>query len=347
MRLILHIGSGKTGTTTLQSTLCAHAEQLMQAGILYPTPLYNKVNHNYLAALVHPMRDMPREFTSGETASYEDIQARGAAFWNDIRRQIKASNPETVVLSGEYFFGLSQAKMDLLRSLLSEVFHDVHVVAYVRHPATFYVSWMQQIVKASHEIRPPADFTFRVRASLTRYAESFDGRLAVRSSHRNSLLRGSIVDDFITTHLEADEVLPRAITVTDANESMSGEAMCIMQSLRRHGWPDENGHFTPASTHVEHVLHLIRDRSPQAPATLRPPIHAAMTLRHQSDIEWLASEHGIVFEGHDLPPLTAVDAEPEGWASSDLRHILAVEDVQLEATLSVLVKELALSSLRH
>lgn len=347
MRLILHIGSGKTGTTTLQSTLCAHAQTLLQSGILYPTPLFNKVNHNYLSALVHPMQDMPREFTSGGTLLHEEIRARGVAFWEDIKRQVDASGAETVVLSGEYFFGLSQAKLDRLKSLLSEAFSDVRIVAYVRHPATFYVSWMQQLVKASHEIRPPGAFAFQAKASLTRYAESFDGRVTVRSSHRETLLRGSIVHDFLTMHLDIDDVLARTITVTDVNESMSGEAMCIMQRLRRHGWPEENGHFSPVSTHVEDTLHRIRDRSRQVPARLKPDIHAAMTLRHQGYLEWLASEHGIHFEGHDLPATTSVVAEPDGWMSNDLQDILAVDDASLEQSMFLLIQALASSSLRQ
>ncbi|MGX9115458.1 hypothetical protein ACWTU6_01980 [Mesorhizobium sp. BHbsci] len=38
MKLILHIGTGKTGTTALQQFLCANAKKLREHGIHYATP---------------------------------------------------------------------------------------------------------------------------------------------------------------------------------------------------------------------------------------------------------------------------------------------------------------------
>ncbi len=105
MRLILHIGMSKTGTSTLQATLNANAQLLAASGVLYPKPKFGKVNHNYLTTLVHPMEKIQREFTSGGH-DFESIRARGSEFWQDLQRQVKRSKADIVVLSGEYIYGL-------------------------------------------------------------------------------------------------------------------------------------------------------------------------------------------------------------------------------------------------
>ena len=48
MKLILHIGTAKTGTTTLQHWFASNRESLQAQGIYYPKSL-GKVNHRALS----------------------------------------------------------------------------------------------------------------------------------------------------------------------------------------------------------------------------------------------------------------------------------------------------------
>ena len=48
MKLILHIGTAKTGTTTLQHWFASNRESLQVQGIYYPNSL-GKVNHRKLS----------------------------------------------------------------------------------------------------------------------------------------------------------------------------------------------------------------------------------------------------------------------------------------------------------
>ena len=56
------------------------------------------------------------------------------------------------------------------------------------------------------------------------------------------------------------------MVVTSSNESMSAEAMCILQALRRHEWPEDNDHFFRESDHVQRVL----EASATDPSTRSP-----------------------------------------------------------------------------
>jgi hypothetical protein len=347
-RLILHIGTAKTGTSTLQATFKSQGRALARAGILYPIPKFGKDNHNYLSTLLHEPDKMPREFTSGSHLDHDSLRAKGREFWEDIVRQVRRADVETAVLSGEYFFGLEPSKVETLRSMLGEVFSDTQVVAYVRHPATYYTSMMQQRVKASYEIRPPSAFNMRAKVCLSRYLDAFDGNVSVRSYHREHLVQGCVVRDFVASFLPDGQDLAASIDVVDVNESMSAEATCILQALRRYGWPTSNDVFAPESSHVMQVLDSIRERSPQTRAVLKPNVRRAITDKHGPDLAWLEATFGISFPPAAGSSSGADEARAEGdWTSGELIELLDVDRAQVEETLYCLVKELACRALRR
>jgi hypothetical protein len=339
MQLILHIGTAKTGTSTLQATLNSNAQVLARSGILYPKPKFRRPNHNDVTRLLHPEGEMQREFTSGghDIAS---IRARGREFWEDVTRQIKRSKPDVVVLSGEYLYGLNESKLAGLRAMLGELTSDIHVVCYVREPASYYVSVTQQVVKASYQIRAPGEFMTRARGCLPRFIEAFDGKVSVRPYDRAALLDGDIVHDFVATFLPDGEALANAMVVTSINESMSAEAMCILQALRHHEWPDHNNHFFPESDRVREVLGAMRDRSDQTVANLTPQLQAAVVRRNLPDLRYLEEQFGVVLDRGGVDE-TGGDRQPAGWMSHDLREILDVEPDRIERAVFALLRELA------
>jgi hypothetical protein len=339
MRLIVHIGTAKTGTSTLQSTLNSNAQVLARAGILYPKPQFRRPNHNDVTRLLHPMEDMQREFTSGGH-DFETIRARGFEFWRDVQRQVKKTKPDVVVLSGEYLYGLAPNKLEVLRGMLQELTPDIEIVCYVREPASYYVSFTQQVVKASYRIRAPGEFKTRARECLPRFMDAFGGKVSVRAFDRTALVGGDIVKDFATTFLPDGADLANAMVVTSSNESMSAEAMCILQALRRHEWPDQNDHFFPESNRVRHVLDALRHTSAQTPATLVPELHAAVVRRNLPDLRYLEEQFGVVID-HEGIEGTNPDPPPPGWMSHDLREILDVDPDRIERTLYAVLRELA------
>ncbi len=338
-RLILHIGMPKTGTSTLQQALCSHPELLGRFGVLYPHPMFDQSNHNMVATLFHDEQSMPREFSRGGSVPLETIRDDGRAFWADVSQQIRRSDAETVVLSGEYFFFMRDEWMVELQVLLADLFDDIHVVAYVRHPADHYLAFMQQTVKASFVIQSPAEVRMSSRVNLGRYLDAFDGSVSVRPFEREALDGGSVVTDFVGRFLPGGVELAKGIEVVDLNESMSAEAMCILQSFRRHGWPEENNRFAVQSTDAIAALRAAGDRIAQTRAELRPAIRAALNRKYQKDIDWLASTFDVAF-APDASRADPADAEPEGWRSHELRDILEVDPAQVDHVLYLLLKEL-------
>lgn len=343
MQLILHIGMAKTGTSTLQHTLNEHRELLLEEGVLYPAPKYGKENHNLITTLVHPFEDMPREFTSGGRHDFQAIHTMGEQFLVDIEQQVRRAGPDVVILSGEYFVYLSEPKVMTLRSLLERTFDDIHVVCYVRHPAAYYVSLMQQQVKASSTIRAPANFRMRAKVCISRFVEAFEDNVSVRRSDRETLHGGCIVRDFLHAFIPGGDVIARRLDVGDQNESMSAEGMCILQRLRRYGWPDQDDHFMPESSYIMDVLNEMRGATDQTRASLRPEVYDRFMENHRGDIAFLHQRFGVTLDEQYLARRQHDEHgdEPPGWNSTDLGEVLHVESERLEGLQYQLLKELA------
>ena len=113
MKLILHIGSPKTGSTSLQKSLCANHDLLLEKGYYYPH-ITDMFNHNVLSLL---FRNAPptRQFTQGDVKSPAYYEAVGFEELNKIKAQLKFLKPKTVILSSEYYFyELRKKHMDIL-----------------------------------------------------------------------------------------------------------------------------------------------------------------------------------------------------------------------------------------
>jgi hypothetical protein len=349
-RLVLHVGMGKTGSSTIQETLAANRAPLERAGICYPRPswrssrrtTFRQVNHNLLVGLLQPLEALPREFAAaGDLAA---VRRAGTVFWHDVQHQIAQSDAPTVVLSGEYLFYLDAAEMSALRALLAPHFDEIDVVAYVREPASYHLALTQQRLRASPRVRAPADAGYPVRGCLDRLVEAFDGRVKVRAFERDALVGGCVVRDLLTHAVPGGDRLAGSIEVIDVNQAMSAEAMCIMQQFHRVGWGADHDGFTRESYRVLAALDALRDRSPQHPARLRAPIEAGIRRHFGDDLRWMRERFGVSFSTFSMPD--GVDGEghgdpPEGWTSTDVVDVLDVDPAAVDETLHLLVRELA------
>lgn len=340
MRLVLHIGMGKTGTSTLQGTLRRNASALAGAGVLYPRgDAYPLKQHQGLMALVTRPERLPREFGAIRDGSAEASQRLAEALWSDIRRQVERTAPDTVVLSYESLLYLPIDDLKRLRRRLEELTSDISVVAYVRHPSTHWLALSQQRVKASSSINPPGKYHNAISNHLATYVDVFDGAVSARAFDREVLEDGCIVADFLHHHIAHGDDLRDGIVVHRENESMSAEAVCILQRLRHHVWLDQDDVFMPESDEVLAVLRSMRD-APHTVAALRPGIQAVLTEHHRGDLDWLAERFDMKFPSVTEPENVEVD-DPGLLSSQDLTQLLDVDPGSVERITFLLVKELA------
>lgn len=219
-RILLHMGTHKTGTTSLQRTLDAHRDVLRAAGVGYlggPGPY----PHLYSAFLADK-----RLFAWNRIGKLSDaeIRERDAAAMEGLARELGEGTEEVAILSSEYLSMLAEDEMTALRDFLAR-FGEVHAVYYYRELLAWISSDSQQLAKAGLRSSPT---TFR-----TAMQRLFDFPLRIRQvfgertcfvKFEDAVEGAGITDTLLTqfdlptlAHLGRDEVV--------ANEGLSDNAV--------------------------------------------------------------------------------------------------------------------------
>jgi hypothetical protein len=134
MKIILHIGTHKTGTTALQKFLLINSKSLIDGGVLYPSFLLGESTNqfSYLATLIKNKKTL-----------------RVKQIFSTMKEEALAKECHSILISGEEFSTLDDKSVEVLGKLLSELNLDVEVKLYLRNIYDFVVSAFVQINKLS------------------------------------------------------------------------------------------------------------------------------------------------------------------------------------------------------
>lgn len=142
--LIIHIGTAKTGTTSIQEGLAKNALRLERSGFFYPSRkgaayLQNSQHVPLVSGICgHPIWWLDPQ-----------KQANVDRTLPELRADIEASAAQTVVLSSEAFTEtqlISAEKVEAVRDTFSDF--DIRIVAYIRRQDHYILSQYQQNVRA-------------------------------------------------------------------------------------------------------------------------------------------------------------------------------------------------------
>jgi hypothetical protein len=319
MRLIVHFGTFKTGTTSIQETLFRHRAAFLAQGVLYPAVPLGPAHHALFALFANPMpARIPRQLGLDPAA----MRDKGRRAWEQVKRDVAHHRPEKVVLSSELF--LLDPTLDgfrRLRVLLEEIATDITPCAYVRAPAPYYLSYLQQNARMSGAVSPPRPLMIREAVELVEAA--FGRRMEVRAYDPAGFAGGDVVRDFVEGIVGA--TLPGgAARGRRFNETLSAEAMSISVSSRRVNCPGDD--HRPVRAH-QRLLDLMgameRGVGGVPKPRLKPEVAAAVT-RASADLVWLRDTRGIVFAGVDY---AAIDGRMPA-AIAALREIDLICEVE-------------------
>lgn len=139
----LHIGSPKTGSTTLQAWCFRNKAALEARGVLYPG---GHRRHNALLTAFHADAANLRFNRTGENLAEHGA---GVALLAAEFAEVAASPAPRVIYSNENFFGKA-GQLDLagLHDLLRQHFDEIRVICYLRDPYKLLISRAQEQVKS-------------------------------------------------------------------------------------------------------------------------------------------------------------------------------------------------------
>jgi hypothetical protein len=236
--VVLHLGAGKTGTSSIQYLLGGNRDTLADHGVLYPrTP--GGARHTRLGMFAKSDDDLVRTGAWRRMGRPEPRRFR-RRFRRRLLDEIDEAGLPRVVFSDEALFSLSEDAMRRLRRLTRAIGGEVRAVVYLRRQDERLVSRYQQEVKTGSV------------ATLAAWAEGYGtnlhdyhrrlvtwrdllGRSAivVRRFERSAFVNGSLYDDFLAAagiDLPSDRLKP----AETRNESLDAESLEFLRLLNIH-----------------------------------------------------------------------------------------------------------------
>lgn len=183
-RVILHLGTPKTGTTSLQNMLVAEEKSLANDGIRYLRSNRASINHNRLMMKL----------------SKGDTEARKAT--ESLRRELDETPEPVHLLSTEIAYGPKPTRL-LLDAIGEEHLKKAEIIIYFRRQDLLLEAMAKQKLKSGHYQGSLEDFIAarhrvgKYMSYVSKVQRRFPGMpITCRPYDRKELVEGDIVADF-------------------------------------------------------------------------------------------------------------------------------------------------------
>jgi hypothetical protein len=311
MAIILHIGFPKTATTSLQLGLKANRTRLEAAGLLYPL-IDRDFKQRYLKFLVSTHQD----------PGQADALRR-------LAECISRHPDKHVLLSCEELTGIqmtdfSETSLARLRDFLCTLTSDIRLIAYVRNPAEFYVSRMQEKLKRSGGIVAPDSFLARRADVLAQYEKVFQVKAIVRQFKRSELIGNDIITDFFGQFHELFQIDVAAWDRVTANESLTPETMFVLDLAHRAA-PERHSRLTrdgKANRFWRNLRRIAQSLDNTNKPILFRDAAEAILQANEEDSQSLAERYGISFAKYEF-----LDRRPQYLPAEQLSDVESIVHV--------------------
>ncbi|WP_156824289.1 hypothetical protein [Salinimonas chungwhensis] len=280
-QVLLHIGTGKTGSSSIQKTLSRNRDLLNKMNISYPR-YGHPTNHEEL--------NIPIKGDKGPRAIRERFKRDSENFEEYRQRLLREfiqhiGNNSNSIISAEHLYTLKPERIAFLKQQFSACGVDrVKVILYLREPVSLYKSQLQQKLKASSQTITPGTWKYRFVSVVERWMNSFKD-VEVREFNREQLHNQDVVDDFlhIASQFFDHAQLLNIKRTKAANESYSLEEMYLLQQFRKTLFSDHEDVFMPASGALMRNFSVLASRDSLTQATLKDDV--AENIRYKTTEE--------------------------------------------------------------
>lgn len=256
--VVLHIGSGKTGTSTIQRVLRRNTDALRGAGYLYPRAP-GLPRHTQLGLYVRPDDELVKH-PDWLRDDYDDPTTFRRQLRRSLDREVSRKAPSGLVFSDEGLFSAGDRAIARMRELLGQYGGEVRLVVYLRRQDDHLISRYQQVVKMG-ETTPLSTWmqqdwsgTYDYHQRLSWWQELQPDVFVVRRFERERMVDGSLVADFLDA--AAIPLQESALSHTESrNESLGAEAIEMLRILNLYRVQHEGERPGLFGSH-EHVVKL-------------------------------------------------------------------------------------------
>jgi len=280
-RCIVHIGTYKTGSTSIQHSLHGFGDDRFLYARLGDYPNHSLAMYSLFAAQpeLHPIH-MNDGVDAATVSDYIEKMR------TDLEQAISASKGRTLVISGEAISSIKRDGLVKLRDYFRNRFDDLTLVGYVRAPARRMTSAFQQRVQAGATDHFDPDRQYRsYKMTFDKFDEVF-GRKRVKlwKFDVESFPERCAVQDFCA-RLGIDIPPKRIVRL---NESLPRHVVALLYTYGKMG---------PSGTTPMTVLERTRllDRLKtigNLPFRLSPELLKPILEKERADIDWMEARLG-------------------------------------------------------
>lgn len=206
MQAILHIGTEKTGSTSIQSFLALNKDKLLRHGIAVLDSL-GSPNNRYLATYSMDDKRTDESHAALGLKNYRERKEWSRNLQVRLRAELESlpNNVERVILSSEHCHSrlVLKSEVERLKELLTSLFDEIKVLVYLRRQDEVAVSLYSTAMKVGYTHRAilPVDNInydyYDYERLLDRWSDVFgDGNLIPRVYERHRLADGDVIQDF-------------------------------------------------------------------------------------------------------------------------------------------------------
>ena len=230
MRAILHIGTEKTGTTSIQSFLTQNRESLVKFGYAYLKSTGLPSNRKLATYCFNSDRHDDHHVALGIVEPEKREEWR-TAFAVDFDQEIKTLSPNvhTVFISNEQLHSrlFSVEEIGRVKELLHRYFDAVDVYVYLRRQDKMACSLYSTALKCGHSMDqilpnvPDTDHYYNYEVLLDKWNEVFgQSAITVRVFDKKQLISGDLLTDFLEVAKATDLDTSQMVLPGKENESL-------------------------------------------------------------------------------------------------------------------------------
>ncbi len=233
-KLYLHIGTEKTGTTTLQEVLFQNKESLKNEGFHFLQSAGVR-NNRKIPAYCMDDDNYDDFFKDLRIDSLEKKNQFRAAFLSQLTKEIQGLPVDihSVIISSEHLHSRTRTIEEIrnVKALLSNFFSEIKVICYVREQAATAVSLYSTDIKCgdSPSLKEvlsdchPNNVYYNYYEMLSNWSDVFGlENLMVQKFDRCNFRNGDLIDDFLGL---IDSTLEKTI---DKNIETQNESLTVM-----------------------------------------------------------------------------------------------------------------------
>lgn len=265
MRLIIHAGLNKTGSSSLQTYLDQSREALSEVGVIYPD-MGARGHWRIAAALSHQKERKSGAKRQGYLNRLAEQHGVENALDTLAALIVENKGSDRVILISQENFSAHKT-MGRLLAFLGQVDPEITptILAYCREPAALFQSSVQHNIKAGKKYFHPQKWVSTHNARVRGMKRLCGKNLKLRCFSGKTLVDGDVVADFRDWfQAEVGIALPPAEKTFEVNSALSAQACAILVEARADAESEVGrianlrrliaGYDGPASTRVKLTL---------------------------------------------------------------------------------------------